>query len=120
MVFWEMADAEAMIIFGPWGLVYRSVGLVEGRFVCQGVGREHADALLLGVGVGHEALEGERLALGEVEDGAFVRAPEADLLVEAPGLVGSGHNEEDGDIDVPREGGKGHGHAVGEHLQPDM
>ena len=82
--------------------------------------REHADALLLGVGVGHEALEGERLALGEVEDGAFVGAPEADLLVEAPGLVGSGHNEEDGDIDVPREGGHCQRHAVGQHLQADV
>ena len=81
---------------------------------------EHSDALLLGVGVGHEALEGERLALGKVEDGAIVRAPEADLLVEAPGLVGSGHNEEDGDIDVSREGGKGHWQAVGQHLQADV
>ena len=66
---------------------------------------EDADALLLGVGVGDEALEGEGLALGEVEDGAFVGAPEGDLLVEPPGLVGSRHDEEDGDIDVPREGG---------------
>ena len=82
--------------------------------------REHADALLLGVGVGHEALEGERLALGEVEDGAFVGAPEGDLLIEASGLVGSGHNEENGDIDVPREGGHCQRHAVGQHLQADM
>ena len=81
---------------------------------------EHADALLLGVGVGHEALEGERLALGEVENGAFVGAPEGDLLVEPPGLVGSGCYEEDGDIDVPREGGHCQRHAVGQHLQADM
>ena len=81
---------------------------------------EHADALLLGVSVGHEALEGEGLALGEVENGALVGAPEGDLLIEPSGLVGSGHNEENGDIDVPREGGKGHRHAVGEHLQADV
>ena len=81
---------------------------------------EHTDALLFGVGVGYEALEWEGLALGEVEDGAFVGAPEADLLVEPPGLVGSRRDEEYGDIDVPREGGHCQRHAVGQHLQADM
>ena len=94
-------------------------GIVVRRVVCE-ESREHADALLLGVGVGDEALEGEGLALGEVENGALVGAPEGDLLIEPSGLVGSGHNEENGDIDVPREGGEGHRHAVGQHLQADV
>ena len=52
-----------------------------------------------GFDVRSQALEGERLGLGEVEDSRLLVGPELDLLVQAAGVFGFGSDDQDRDFE---------------------
>ena len=74
--------------------------------------------MLRGVDVGDEPLEGQRLGLREVQDGRLVPGPEQHLLIEAPGVLGTRRNYQDGRLEDAVDLGEGEGGGLRQHLQP--
>ena len=81
-------------------------------------GPQGADSVLGRVHIGDEPLEGQRLGLREVQDGRLVPGPEQHLLIEAPGILGTRRNYQDGRLEDAVDLGEGEGGGLRQHLQP--
>ena len=81
-------------------------------------GLQGADSVLGRVHIGDEPLEGQRLGLREVQDGRLVPGPEQHLLIEAPGVLGTRRNYQDGRLEDAVDLGEGEGGGLRQHLQP--